>query len=591
MPLTPNGKLDRQALPEPDRALPEPSYRAPSTETETLLAAVWQEVLGADRVGIADNFFELGGDSIKAIQVSARLMARGLQLEVKDLFQYPTIEKVSHAVVPAARRSSQEPVRGEGWLTPIQRWFFNRLFVNEHHWNQAVMLFHPEGFDAARIGEALAKIAVHHDALRTVFRSRTIDGLGSEPVPYVRGPEEGPLYTLERFDLTAETNASDLAHIVEGEANRIQRSFRLQEGPLLKAALFHTRDGDHLLLAAHHLVIDGVSWRILFEDLAAAYGQAAAGQEIRLPDKTDSFLEWASRLRTYADSKELQAEASYWKEQMISAEESVLPLPKDSTAPDNRRIHSATAELEFSEERTEQLLKQAHAAYQTETNDLLLCALGMAVQEWNGSGSVLVLLEGHGREELFEGLNITRTVGWFTCQYPVLLDMMHSANLPAQIKSLKEMLRRVPNKGIGYDLLRYAAPEALRSGMRTDREPEISFNYLGQFGTGAQSGGLQPSALDPGDSLSPDSDRGPALSFNGLIEGGRLKLRLEYNLHEFREASIQAFLDSYKRFLLDLIDHCLQKEEIERTPSDFSSKGMEQEEMDDIFELLQNKLG
>lgn len=301
--------------------LVETEYVAPRTAAEQTLVAVWQKVLGTGRpIGVMDNFFELGGDSIKSIQVSSRLYQAGYKLEIKHLFKYPTVAELSPYLQSVLRRADQVAATGETGLTPIQRWFFEQSFTELHHFNQAVMLYREEGYDEAALRQAVRKLAEHHDALRLVF-SRTESGYAA----WNRGIAEsdGELYSLEVIDFRGMT---DCAQAIEAKANELQRSIDLQVGPLLKLGLFRCADGDHLLIAIHHLVVDGVSWRILLEDFAAGYEQALQGQLIRLPLKTDSFQTWAKQLADYANGPAMESERAYWQHiEQLTYE----PLPKD----------------------------------------------------------------------------------------------------------------------------------------------------------------------------------------------------------------------------------------------------------------------
>ncbi|WP_036715381.1 condensation domain-containing protein, partial [Paenibacillus ehimensis] len=380
----------RKALPEPEGAVRAgAAYAAPRTAAEQTLAEVWQAVLGVEKVGILDNFFELGGDSIKALQVASRLLQAGYKLVMKDLFQYPTVAALSPYLQASGKRASQEAVEGEVELTPIQRWFFGQQPADAHHSNQSVMLYRKEGFNEAALRATMQKIAEHHDALRMVFRET-----GSGYAAWNRGVNEGELFSLEVVDFSAMT---DCAAAVEAKATAIQGGIDLEHGPLMKLGLFHCPDGDHLLIAIHHLVVDGVSWRILFEDIAAGYEQALRGETIRLPHKTDSFKTWAEQLLRYAGSPAMERERAYWQQ---IEQGGYAPLPKDNAEVRPLLKESDVVTVRWTAEETEQLLKQAHRAYRTEMNDLLLTALGMAIREWSGLDRVPVNLEGHGREEI-----------------------------------------------------------------------------------------------------------------------------------------------------------------------------------------------
>ncbi|NEU28318.1 non-ribosomal peptide synthetase, partial [Paenibacillus polymyxa] len=446
MPLTPNGKIDRKALPAPEGSLQSGAdYVAPRTALEQTLASIWQGVLGAKSVGILDNFFDLGGDSIKAIQVSSRLLQAGYKLDMKDLFQYPSISLLSGHVHNVSRTADQGEVSGNVKLTPIQQWFFELSSAEPHYFNQSVMLHKAEGFDLDALHHTVTKVTEHHDALRMVFR-QTEQGYKA----WNRGVKEGELYHLDVVDLMDVQNMAEVAAAIEMKANAIQSSIRLDEGPLVKLGLFRCMDGDHLLIAIHHLVVDGISWRIVFEDFATGYEQAVRGEAIRLPYKTDSFSAWAERLSQYANSPAVDNEREYWQR---LAHIEVASLPKDHERAAGQPLlvrDSETVTVAWSEQETRLLLQESHRAYNTEVNDLLLTALGSALYNWSGQKRVLVHLEGHGREAIVSDIDITRTVGWFTSQYPVLLDVDGTSEVGQRIKQVKEDLRHVPRKGIGY---------------------------------------------------------------------------------------------------------------------------------------------
>ncbi|MCZ8520301.1 MULTISPECIES: non-ribosomal peptide synthase/polyketide synthase [Paenibacillus] len=572
MPLTPNGKLDRKALPAPSAGVRSgAAYTAPRTEPERILAAVWQGVLGAAQIGIHDNFFELGGDSIKSIQVSSRLLQAGYKLEMKDLFAHPTVAELAPRVQAVLRIADQGPVSGEVTLTPAQRWFLDQAPAEPHHFNQSVMLYSPDGFDAEALAAVLRKLAEHHDALRLVLRQGEH---GYEA--WNRGLAEGEFYSLASYDLRTE---EDPGAAVSAYADAIQRSISLEEGPLLKLGLFRCHDGDHLLIVIHHLAVDGVSWRILFEDLAEGYGQALRGEPVSLPPKTDSYQAWAEGLVRYASRPEAEAERTFWESALGEGFE---PLPKDR--PDGERLvqDSEAVTVRLSREETEQFLRGAHRAYTTEANDLLLTALGMAVQAWTGSSRVGVTLEGHGREPVVPELDISRTVGWFTSQYPVVLDMEAGLPIGDRIKRVKEGLRRIPNKGVGYGILKYLSGAAGDSFGQA--EPEITFNYLGQFDQDLAGSGLQVSPYPTGSDVSGRTQQHQALSINGLIADGELQLSVSYNNRQFFRETADRFAGLLQQALSEVIGHCVRQERTELTPSDVLLREVTQEKLIELEE-------
>ncbi|TWO94597.1 non-ribosomal peptide synthetase, partial [Bacillus velezensis] len=538
---------------------------------------IWQEVLGLDQIGVSDNFFTLGGDSIKGIQMASRLNQHGYKLEMKDLFQHPTIEElVSYVERTEGKQADQGPVEGEADLTPIQRWFFEKNFTDKHHWNQSVMLHAKDGFDPDLVEKTLQALIEHHDALRMVYREER-EGIIQTYLPVTECRA-----SFEIVDLYG-TDEDMLKSQIQRLADHLQGSFDLENGPLLKAEQYRTEQGDHLLIAVHHLVVDGVSWRILLEDFASGYKQAQQQNSIVLPQKTHSFKDWAEALNTFAQSEELKKQAAYWGQ--ADAEE-LRPLPKDHEPTKRLVKHTAAVKCELTEEETAQLLTDVHHPYGTEINDILLSALGLTISEWTENGKVGINLEGHGREEIIPNVNISRTVGWFTAQYPLILQISKEGGVSSVIKTVKETVRRVPDKGVGYGILRYLSSDETEKGVT----PEISFNYLGQFDNEVKTEWFEPSPYDMGRQVSEESEALYALSFSGMVTGGRFVISCSYNQEEYERSTVETQMQRFKDNLLMIIRHCTAKEEKEFTPSDFSAQDLEMDEMGDIFDMLEENL-
>jgi bacitracin synthase 3 len=568
LPLTVNGKVDRRSLPDPKEGVSRDNYMAPRSEEERILVEVWEEVLGTRPIGITDNFFSVGGDSIKAIQVSSRLYRHGYRTEIRDIFQHPSIQRLAPFLSAAGSITEQGAVEGESPLTPIQRWFWEQDFQGSHHWNQSLMLYSPEGFHQGHLEKVLNALALHHDALRMVYRRRDTG------ITQYNRNTEGRLYDLHVEDFRRESSPLNL---IQTSATRIQESIDLEEGPLLKAGLFHTREGDHMLLAIHHLVVDGVSWRILLEDLARGYEQSEKGEEIHFQPKTTSFKSWSEKLQKYAETPEVRRELSYWEEVDNTRVEPLRTELRSSEPYGNRVCDGASSSVSLSKESTEKLLKEAHEAYRTEINDLLLTGLGIALEEWTGSGVHLINLEGHGRESILEDADITRTVGWFTTAYPVVLRVDGATEAGERIKQVKESLRRIPNKGIGYGILRYLSEAKLQ------QRSEISFNYLGQFDQDTNRGRFGTSPAGSGTAVSPESERMYRLDFNSLVSNGQLIITLNYNRHEYSADTIARILDSYAKHLVKLAEHCGSHRETEKTPSDYGDSSLSLHELAGIL--------
>lgn len=575
IPLTSNGKVDHKALSalEGDFSTGM-EYVPPQSFVEKLLVSAWQDVLGITSVGIMDDFFELGGDSIKSIGVSSRLYQAGYKLEIKYMFKYSTISELCPHVKPIVRIADQGEVKGEIGLTPIQHWFFEQEFDNQHHFNQSIMLFREQGFEESAIRKALYKLAEHHDALRMLIR-RNENGYEA----WNRGINEGEVISLEVMNFIGTPDF--IANAVELKSNEIQSSISLEDGALIKAGLFHCEDGDHLLLVFHHLVVDGISWRILLEDLASGYEQALLGDEIKLPEKTDSFQLWTEQLSSFARNSGFKEESEFWRS---ICNVDVQPLPKDMEYNHSLIRDMEMISVQWTREETDQLLKQAHFAYNTDMNDLLLCALVSSISEWGCVNQVLLNLEGHGRETIVSDINITRTVGWFTSLYPVVLGIESGTEIPFRIKSVKEKLRQIPNKGIGYGILKYLSRELDDTSLAIN--PEVSFNYLGQFDRDLDKNDLQLSPYSSGESLSESIASSYVLEINGRVIGGFLEFSISYSGKQYRKETIEGLANLFHKSLQDIISHCTAKQLTEPTPSDFMIKGMTLDELEQLTKKM-----
>ncbi|MCY7930376.1 condensation domain-containing protein, partial [Bacillus inaquosorum] len=582
IPLTVNGKLDQKALPEPEKHAYTADDIRPKNEIEKVMAEIWEELLDVEELGVSANFFELGGDSIKALQVCARLKQRGFETTVREMFEHQTLGELSARVRKAVHVIDQSPVEGEITWTPIQQWFFSQS-LEIHHFNQSVMLYRTERFDETALKKVLKSLVIHHDALRIVCRYEN-----GRPVQISRGIDlpDKKLYALELFDV--KDNLTEAHNRIKEAASQMQEHMRLETGPLLHAGLFRTENGDHLFLTIHHLVVDAVSWRILFEDFSTAYKQAVSGETIKLPQKTDSYLTYSQSIADYSKSRQMQREAAYWDER---ENRHIQPIPKDNEAAPNTFKDTEVIDFNLSRHHTELLLTAANKAYSTEMNDILLTALGLALQQWTGYDQFKISMEGHGRESYLEDIDISRTVGWFTSIYPVWLDMSHSDHknkderLGHLIKQTKDMLHRIPHKGAGYGVLKY-------TNKKWDSEkgsPDISFNYLGQFDQDIQSKAFEVSDIKPGNEISPNWERPHALDISGAVSSGCLNMHMIYNRLQFEKKTIQTFAGHFKQTLENIIEHCTGKENREWSASDFTDEDLTLDELSEIMGAV-NKL-
>ncbi|MCP3401820.1 non-ribosomal peptide synthetase [Bradyrhizobium sp. CCGB20] len=582
LPLTPNGKVDRRALPEPAQDEASVGYAAPAGDTEGAIAAVWCEVLGRDRIGRNDNFFELGGDSILSLQIIARLRKRGIRLTPMQIFSQQTIAGLATVAVLSTGATAKNEKRdaktstdvdaasGMRRLMPIQARFFAEDIGNRDHWNQAVLLRPRMQLDWETLRRALAAIVHHHGALRLRFKQ--VDGAWQA--------EQGrPPAPSELLWLHADVGG---ATEITGFAQAAQESLSLSSGPLLRAVGMDLADGgQRLLLAIHHLVVDGVSWRILLEDLAAAYDQLQRGNAISLPPKSDSYASWSERLHAYAATAEIAAELPHWRDCGAGA-----PLPCDDDHDGVDRVgDGGEVSLVFDTDLTSRLLEQAPAAYRTQVNDLLLAALVRAVSRWSQHDEVTVELEGHGREDIFPDADISRTVGWFTTAFPVRLND-GTADEASLIKAVKERLRAIPNRGLGYGVLRHLGSEQQRHALAQLAEPQIVFNYLGRFD--GSMGTTQLFTFAPesaGPSRSATAPMRGWLNITGLVRESRLELTFGYGRRRYRPATVERLAAHYEDALRELVAHCCDGA-FGLTPSDVALAGLGQVDLDRLATTL-----
>lgn len=564
MPLTANGKLDRRALPEPDPEANRQAYVAPRSELEHSLAAIWCAVLNVEQVGLDDNFFELGGDSILSIQVVSRARQAGIHFSPRDLFQHQTVQSLA-AVATRSELiiAEQGLLTGPSGLTPIQHWFFDTDIPAREHWNQALVLKPLQLLDAHRLEQALLAVLEHHDALRLSFTSRDAQWHAE----YLGVPEGGVLLQAQVRDMQACTALF----------TDTQRSLDLAQGPLLRALLVDGPQGQQrLLIAIHHLVVDGVSWRILLEDLQNVYHQLSEGQPVSLAAKTSALRDWAARLQAYAHSESLREELSLWQALLAGP---AVTLPVQRPHGTLRNCDADTVSVRLDAERTRQLLQQAPSAYRTQVNDLLLTALARVLCRWSGQASALIQLEGHGRETLFDDIDLTRSVGWFTSAYP--LRLTPQAEQGDSIKAIKEQLRGVPHKGLGYGVLRYLADDLCKQSMAALPSAQITFNYLGQFDQSFGADALfHPLEETAGLAHDPDAPLPNELSIDSQVYGGELVLRWTFSRERHDQQVIRDLAEAYLAELHSLIAHCLQDDAGGLTPSDFPLAHLTQVQLD-----------
>ncbi|MEQ1472985.1 MAG: amino acid adenylation domain-containing protein, partial [Candidatus Acidiferrum sp.] len=589
MPLTISGKIDRKALPAPEQQRPElgDSYVAPRSEAENKLAAIWSKALRVEQVGINDNFFELGGDSILSIQIISAARRVGLKLTPKLLFANQTVATLAAAAgVTEAEQAAGgsrvgEVVAGDVPLTPIERWFFEQNLADAQHFNQAFLFTVTERLDRGVLENALSELSQHHDALRLRFER---DG-NNWRQRYSAETESAPIVWKD-FSLVS---ASAWKTEIESAAATAQASLNLQSGPLWRVVYFDlgATEPGRLLFVVHHLAVDGISWRPLLEDLESAYQQLKSAQKVELPAKTGSYKVWAERLQILAASDALQNELPFWMATTDpgALENALKPLAMDAMAA-AANTESTAKKLKVTLERnaTQALLQSVPAVYNTQINDVLLTALARAWAKWSGSSVLYTNLEGHGRENLFEDVDISRTAGWFTSIFPVRLELDSSGKdwqPGVALKAVKEQLRRIPQRGVGYGILRYLSND---NELAKRPEPSMVFNYFGQFDQALANSKLFKFAEESsGPWHAPTQKRRHVLEINSMVAGGRLEFECGYNLALHGEKEIQQFAGEFLSALKQIIEHCQLPEAGGRTPSDFPLARLDQAALDQLL--------
>ncbi|EMN5130120.1 amino acid adenylation domain-containing protein [Burkholderia contaminans] len=557
LPVTANGKIDRAALRELAAApVVTASGDAPQGAVETVLAEVWQAVLKAPKVGRDDNFFELGGDSILVLQVIARARKRGVRFTPKQLFDGPTVAELARiaktedvtaaAAQPAVAAAASAPVAAKV-LTPAQQRFFALDIPHPGHWNQSVAFDVRGPFDADAFARAFDALLTHHDAFRERF-ARGADGT------WHAIDAAKPYDALPFVEVSARDEADALARF-----DALQRRLDLGRGPLACACAARLPDGStQLHLAIHHAIVDGVSWRILLDDLDTAYHAACERAPVRLSQPGLRADAWAARLARAATepASPFAAEAAYWAG--MAQGDDIVPDHPDAAA---TNADAAAVVQTIDAALTRAVLNDAHAAYRTQTIELLGAALALALASVRGAASCRVELEGHGREALFDDVDASRTIGWLTSHYPVTLPVAATAS--DTLCAVKDSLRAVPHKGLGFGVLAHYGDAATRAALAAVPRPRVTFNYLGQFDA-PRDATLVPRFGGTGVERDPQGPLGNTLAIHAYLDTDRdgartLKVHWVYGAPQFERATIDAFAERFAAALRELVDACASR--------------------------------
>ena len=555
LPLNANGKVERKKLPSPadESHEADEQYIAPKSKSEEILESVWCKLLGRKKISVQDNYFSLGGDSIKAIQMIAALRNQHLKMEIKDLYSFPTIEGLSQCLVLSDTHKTEKREVCEFPLLPIQSWFLKEKKGSLDHFNQDILIKWNGSLDETILENSINAIIDHHDLFRaSLTDNKTLDVKDNANVPI----QKIKLASNDEEELLTTTLAINL-------------EMNLHQGPLIKVALINTPDGsDYLYIVIHHMIVDGVSWRILLEDLENSYKLNSKNNEFK---RSSSSKSWAEFL---LNTDQFNVEIDYWMN-LTMAKDSQLPL--ETLDQYEVKIEDRTLDAEL----TKKFLTNAHESFNTETNDLLLMALSLSFQKIHGQKSSLIYLEGHGREELSDTIDLSHTIGWFTSMFPVAIACDENEDLATQVKRFKESLRTTPHKGLGYGVLKY-----LQNAINVEYYPSASFNYLGQFESGPDEGLFTVSSLKTGKTNADHLALTCPIDIVAYVESNQLKVSVSYAHSSKNQSLVNSLLDSYVDELSKIINFCCETDDSGITPSDIDIDGFDVDMLDNVLDNL-----
>ena len=577
-PLKFNGKVDRDALPEPDFAeLISIGYVPPETEVERVLCNICAKVLKLDKVGVTDNFFSIGGDSILMLQLVYHANQAGVPLTTQAFFRYQSIREVGvHLGKTISKAEPQADASGEQQLLPIQLDFFAEDPANQQHYNQCVLVETPPGFNLNHLKTIVGLWYQLHDVFRLSFKQEAQEWVGRyRPLhPLMIAKSVG-------FEQLGKLPEADYVQKIFQIAKQNQTALALEAGPLLRAVYMDIPEKKgRLLLIIHHLVVDGISWRVLIEQLEQFYKQLQRSEAVEVPQKLATFQQWGRFVKSLGDKSALQQERNYWQAQL---EKPHASLPVDKTVL-SKPTHASTKQLKItlSATGTKALLNHCQRAYNTQINDLLLSALWLNLYRWSGDTCFLIKLEGHGREDLGQEFDLSKLVGWFTSVFPLALKSASDVDVGAVIMDVKERLRSMPNRGVGFGILRQLGDDAELKHLWDQARPSIAFNYLGRFDKATEAEAQFTIVQeDVGATISEQRQRSQSLGLNGIILHNQLTFHLDYSELEYAPQTMESFLKGFEAALLEIIEHCLEKTSPTYTQSDFPLVKVSRDQLSD----------
>jgi non-ribosomal peptide synthase protein (TIGR01720 family) len=594
-PLTAHGKIDHAALQLLPVSQKQARKSAEPRQSETLepLRAIWQEVLGQPSIGVDDNFFALGGDSILSIQIVLRARRKGLSLQVKDLFTHQTLAALAPLLAQRSTRKTEDSPQDEQKfvgphvgqlvpLTPIQARFFAQELVDPHYFNQALLLCSERPVRLGALWRAVQAVMASQQIVRLRFRQ-----LQRCWWQYLTEAETlfqslGPCLDLSALDPNAQRE--QLRHL----AQQMQPRLDLHAGPLMRVVLVYAGEQQvgRVLVIAHHLLVDTISWSIWRSGLSQAYTQASTEQPVQVPMVSTAYLHWAQHLQQLSSESRWQQQWHFWQQVLANGR------PQRWSQDDLCWEQSAKLSRHLEEEPTRQLTRQVTRRTQSQVIELLLCGILLSWRQRHAEDELLLDIEGHGREEeLLEGGDLSCTMGWFTTLFPLRLSATRGSTLAQKLQAVKACWRQVPEHGIGYGMLRYGATQDQRSQQAgSEVVPELCVNYLGNVGEQiGQEGEWQVEEEDLGLLQSPRGQRAHALELQVWIGQGRLQMEWTYSHLVHRDRDIAELAEGLTQALLEFLT--LLQDDLTHTyiPEDFPEARLNQKQLDKAIRKLQHK--
>lgn len=549
IPLTGSGKIDYKQLPDAEYSSYEKArpFVEPGSERERLVAKVLAAVLNIDKIGLDDDFFELGGDSILALQVIARLRQHSINVGSKTLFQNPTIRQICALPVSGEGYFVEEgSVSGEVSLAPMQARIFEQRFHNVNHINAAFAALVEDDVDIHTLQQAVSATFAHHDAFRLRFSNA--GDVWSQHYSTVNG--EHLFFYEDLTSLSSETQKAKREEI----ATRYQGRLNIQSGPIACVVYFNCggKGKDYILLIVHHFIIDGVSIRLVVEDLNQAYQQLKAGQPVRLPKKTTSFKFWTNCLQQLSQRHEAKEEIPYWKNLPWNK---VEQLPADFPNGLLKESTSCNLELYMSEAETKDLIK-VPGLYNVKMIDVLATATALSLNRSFSLDCVSLNLSHNGRDSLTEGMDLTRSVGWFQVIFPIILSDITAR--PSQLlKRVSDEIQAVPNNGLGYNMLRFCHPDRQARYLNDFPEPQVYLNYLGNFNSDANDQGMCRLTGESFGKSHADENKivyeDLVLRILPVVVNNRFKVTFNYSSSSYRTETMDRLAGEFMKSLRDFI--------------------------------------